>query len=154
MPKTRCKTQYINNGYAYILSNDYDKICKKLHEYMHGIRLPCKHCLRLFKNHQSLAIHHKIIPVLLMVKINKRDCTCSGHHTKCLFMSNNVSLCGDCQHYIYNGIYCKSNRFPNNPPAILINTYCMHCKYKEPCLEVLDDYFLTYACMSKCANML
>ena len=34
------KKQYINNGYSYILSNDYDKICKAAHEYIHGIRLP------------------------------------------------------------------------------------------------------------------
>ena len=55
------KKEYLKNGYAYILCNDYDRICKAVHEYMDGIRLPCKHCGRLFKHHQSLATHHKII---------------------------------------------------------------------------------------------
>lgn len=27
------KTQYIKNGYAFILSNNYDKICKAVHGY-------------------------------------------------------------------------------------------------------------------------
>ena len=36
------KKKYVNNGYAFILSNDYDRICKNIHEYMKGIRVPCK----------------------------------------------------------------------------------------------------------------
>ena len=28
------KKKYVNNGYAFILSNDYDKISKNIHEYM------------------------------------------------------------------------------------------------------------------------
>ena len=35
------KKKYVNNGYAFILSNDYDKISQKIHEYMEGIRVPC-----------------------------------------------------------------------------------------------------------------
>ena len=38
------KKPYVNNGYAYILCTDYDKICKAVHEYMKGIRVPCKYC--------------------------------------------------------------------------------------------------------------
>ena len=34
------KKKYVNNGYAFILSNDYDKISQKIHEYMEGIRVP------------------------------------------------------------------------------------------------------------------
>ena len=89
----------------------------------------------------------KLSTVLIMVKINNQDCTCCGHHTKCLLMSNNVYLCGDCQYNIYKGIYYKSNRFPNNPPAVMVNKCCMHCNYEELCLEVLDNYFLCDACM-------
>ena len=62
-------------------------------------------------------------------------------------MPSGISLCGDCQYYIYNGIYFKSNRFPNNPPATLVSKNCAHCKYKELCLEVLDGYFLYDACI-------
>ena len=36
------KKRYVNNGYTYILCNAYDKICKGIHEYMKGIRVPCK----------------------------------------------------------------------------------------------------------------
>ena len=35
--------KYRNNGYAFVLSNDYDKICRNIHEYMKGIKLPCKY---------------------------------------------------------------------------------------------------------------
>ncbi|CAH3180812.1 unnamed protein product, partial [Porites evermanni] len=34
------KKKYVNNGYAFILSNDYDKISKNIHEYMKGISVP------------------------------------------------------------------------------------------------------------------
>ena len=27
------KKKYLDNGYAFILSNDYDRICKNVHEY-------------------------------------------------------------------------------------------------------------------------
>ena len=33
------KKKYVNNGYAFVLSNDYDKICKNIHDYMKGIRV-------------------------------------------------------------------------------------------------------------------
>ncbi|CAH3142681.1 unnamed protein product, partial [Porites lobata] len=32
------KKKYLNNGYAFILSNEYDRICKNIHEYMKDIR--------------------------------------------------------------------------------------------------------------------
>ena len=40
------KKKYVNNGYAFILSNDYDTISKNIHEYMKGIRVPCKYCIK------------------------------------------------------------------------------------------------------------
>ena len=40
----KVKKKYRNNGYAFVLSNDYDKICMNIHEYMKGIKLPCKYC--------------------------------------------------------------------------------------------------------------
>ena len=55
------KKRYVNNGYAYILCNDYDKICKAVHEYMKGIRVPCKYCNKLFLNKETLKTHYKII---------------------------------------------------------------------------------------------
>ena len=41
----KMKKKYVNNGYAFILSNDYDKISKNIHEYMKGIRVLCKYIL-------------------------------------------------------------------------------------------------------------
>ena len=57
----KMKKRYVNNGYAYILCNDYDKICKAVHEYMKGIRVPCKYCNKLFLNKETLKTHYKII---------------------------------------------------------------------------------------------
>ena len=55
------KKKYVNNGYAFILSNDHDKISKNIHEYMKGIRVPCKYCIKQFLNKDTLKMHHKII---------------------------------------------------------------------------------------------
>ena len=55
------KKKYVNNGYAFILSNDYDKISKNIHEYMKGIRVPCKYCIKQFLNKDTLKIHYKVI---------------------------------------------------------------------------------------------
>ena len=47
--------KYLNNGYAFILSNDYDRICKiNIHEYMKGIRVPCKYCIKQLLNKDTL----------------------------------------------------------------------------------------------------
>ena len=35
------KKRYVDNGYAFILSNNYDKTTKAIHEQMGGIRVPC-----------------------------------------------------------------------------------------------------------------
>jgi len=51
------KKKYLNNGYAFILSNDYDKISKNIHEYMKGIRVPCKYCNKRFLNMETLKTH-------------------------------------------------------------------------------------------------
>ncbi|CAH3190705.1 unnamed protein product, partial [Porites lobata] len=44
------KKKYVNNCYAFIVSNDYDKISKNIHHYMKGIRVPCKYCIKHFYN--------------------------------------------------------------------------------------------------------
>ena len=46
----KMKEKYRNNDYAFILSNDYDKITKNIHKYMAGVRIPCKYCTRAFRN--------------------------------------------------------------------------------------------------------
>ena len=51
------KKKYVNNGYAFILSNDYDKISKNIHEYMKGIRVPCKYFIKQFLNKDALKLH-------------------------------------------------------------------------------------------------
>ena len=53
------KKKYFNNGYAFILSNDYDKICMNIHDYMKGIRMPCKYCIKHFYNKDTLEMHYK-----------------------------------------------------------------------------------------------
>ena len=47
------KEKYRNNDYAFILSNDYDKISKNIHKYMAGVRIPCKYCTRAFRNKKN-----------------------------------------------------------------------------------------------------
>ena len=44
----KVKEKYLNNDYAFILSNDYDKISKTIHKYMAGVRILCKYCTRAF----------------------------------------------------------------------------------------------------------
>ena len=55
------KEKYRNNDYAFILSNDYDKISKNIHKYMAGVRIPCKYCTRAFRNKKTLNKHYKVI---------------------------------------------------------------------------------------------
>ena len=56
----KMKEKYKKNNYAYILSNDYDKICKLLHKYMTGVRIPCEHCTKVFCSKKTLSIHYQI----------------------------------------------------------------------------------------------
>ena len=42
--KEKCK----KNNYAFVLSNDYDSISKKIHKYMAGLRIPCEYCPKAF----------------------------------------------------------------------------------------------------------
>ena len=55
------KERYKENGYKFILSNDYDYICMKLHKYMAGVRIPCKYCTRAFLNKETLNKLYKVI---------------------------------------------------------------------------------------------
>ena len=55
------KERYQRNCYKFILSNDYDYICKRLHKYMDGVRIPCKYCTRAFTNKEKLEMHYKVI---------------------------------------------------------------------------------------------
>ena len=57
----KMKEKYCDNEYAYILSNDYDKISKLIHKYMVGVRIPCKYCSKAFKNKKTLNTHYKVI---------------------------------------------------------------------------------------------
>ena len=57
----KMKEKYRDNEYAFILSNDYDKISKLIHKYMAGVRIPCKYCSKAFKNKKSRNSHFKVI---------------------------------------------------------------------------------------------
>ena len=56
----KMKEKYCNNEYAFILSNDYDKISKLLHKYMAGVRIPCEYCIKAFRNKKTLNNHYKV----------------------------------------------------------------------------------------------
>ena len=55
------KKKYLANGYAFILSNDCDKISKNIHEYMKGIRMPCKYCIKQFRSKDTPKTHYRVI---------------------------------------------------------------------------------------------
>ena len=56
----KMKAQYKKNDYAFILSNDYDKISKLIHKYMAGVRIPCEYCPKAFCSKKTLSSHYKI----------------------------------------------------------------------------------------------
>ena len=56
----KMKDKYKKNNYAFILSNDYDKISKLLHKYMAGVRIPCEYCSKAFRNKKTLNTHYRI----------------------------------------------------------------------------------------------
>ena len=56
----KMKDKYKKNNYAYILSNDYDKICKKIHKYMTDVRIPCEYCPKAFCNKKTLSSHYRV----------------------------------------------------------------------------------------------
>ena len=57
----KIKEKYRNNDYAFILSNDYDKISKNIHKYMAGVRIPCKYCPTAFCSKKTLNKHYQVI---------------------------------------------------------------------------------------------
>ena len=57
----KMKDKYIKNNYAFILSNDYDKISKLVHKYMAGVRIPCEYCTKAFRKIKTLNSHYRVI---------------------------------------------------------------------------------------------
>ena len=55
----KMKEKYKKNNYAFILSNDYDSISKKIHKYMAGVRIPCEYCTKSFCSKKTLSSHYK-----------------------------------------------------------------------------------------------
>ena len=55
------KHKYKNNGYYFLLSNDYDLITKNTHKYMKGIRVQCRYCEKAFYSQETRRTHYKII---------------------------------------------------------------------------------------------
>ena len=55
------KERYKENCYKFFLTNDYDDICMQLHNYMAGVRIPCKYCTKAFLNKETLEKHYKVI---------------------------------------------------------------------------------------------
>ena len=56
----KMKKKYKDNGYAFLLSNDYDSISKKIHLYMDGVRILCEYCPKAFCNKTTLNNHYKV----------------------------------------------------------------------------------------------
>ena len=61
----KMKEKYCENNYAFIISNDYDKISNLIHKYMTGLCIPCKYCERIFSNKKTLQNHYKINHLIL-----------------------------------------------------------------------------------------
>ena len=58
------KKRYVDNGYAFILSNNYDKISKAIHEYMRCVRVLCKYREKLFLTKETWNTHYKGIHLI------------------------------------------------------------------------------------------
>ena len=56
----KMKEKYSQNNYAFILSNDYDKISKIIHKYFAGVRIPCEYCSKAFRKTKTLNTHYRI----------------------------------------------------------------------------------------------
>ena len=56
----KTKEKYRDNDYAFIISNDYDYISKKLHKYMTGVRIKCQFCTKAFCSKKTLNSHLKV----------------------------------------------------------------------------------------------
>ena len=56
----KMKEKYCQNDYAFILSNDYDKISKLIHKYFAGVRIPCEYCSKAFHKTKTLNTHYRI----------------------------------------------------------------------------------------------
>ena len=56
----KMKKKYKDNGYAFLLSNDYDSISKKIHLYMDGVRILCEYCPKAFCSKTTLNNHYKV----------------------------------------------------------------------------------------------
>ena len=56
----KMKEKYCKNNYAFILSNDYDKISKLIHKYFAGVRIPCEYCTKAFRKTKTLNNHYKV----------------------------------------------------------------------------------------------
>lgn len=51
------KKRYRNEGYKFIISNDYDGIVCIVNEHMNGLRIPCRLCRKQFISNNSLQSH-------------------------------------------------------------------------------------------------
>ena len=60
------KKQYVDNGYAFIVSNNYDKTTKAIHKYMGGIRVPGKYFEKIFHSKETRKTHYKVITGAIM----------------------------------------------------------------------------------------
>ena len=56
----KMKEKNCQNNYAFILSNDYDKISKLIHKYFAGVRIPCEYCTKAFRKTKTLNTHYRI----------------------------------------------------------------------------------------------
>ena len=52
--QSKMLTQYQNNGFKTLVSNDYDHIIEQLIEYFRHVRIKCSYCPRQFISSQSL----------------------------------------------------------------------------------------------------
>ena len=54
--------KYRKNGYYFLLINDYDIITRNIHEYMAGVRIPCKYFFeKSFLTKETRKTHYRVI---------------------------------------------------------------------------------------------
>ena len=95
------KRRYVYNGYAFILSNDYDKISKPMHEYMRGIRVPCKYCVKKFLTKETLKTHYRVVHKIVQtmyIWTNRLMTVCMycKEYTLCQKILDGVLFCDIC----------------------------------------------------------
>ena len=59
MHKKRWKKKYTENGFKFLISNDYDWIIRHINYFVEGVRIPCIYCSNQFWSKEKYKTHLK-----------------------------------------------------------------------------------------------